>query len=138
MKKLSLLLAAFSLAACAGMASGGKAVNVTLSGDQEVPPVSVPGTGSGTIKVADDGSVSGSVTTTGVQGIMAHIHQGAKGKNGPVIIPLQKNGDTYTVPAGAKLTAAQLEAFKAGDLYVNVHTPAHKGGEVRAQLEPNS
>ncbi len=138
MKKLSLLLAAFSLAACAGMASGGKAVNVTLSGDQEVPPVSVPGTGSGTIKVADDGSVSGSVTTTGVQGIMAHIHQGAKGKNGPVIIPLQKNGDTYTVPAGAKLTAAQLEAFKAGDLYVNVHTPAHKGGEVRAQLEPYS
>ena len=34
---------------------------------------------------------------------MAHIHQGAKGQNGPVIVPLTKNGDTYSVPAGAKL-----------------------------------
>jgi hypothetical protein len=86
--------------------------------------------------VKSDGAVSGSVTTTGVQGTMAHIHQGAKGQNGPVIIPLTKSGDTYSVPAGAKLNDAQIKAFKAGDLYVNVHTAANKGGEVRGQLNP--
>jgi hypothetical protein len=67
---------------------------------------------------------------------MAHIHQGAKGVNGPVIIPLAKNGDTYTVPEGKKLTQAQMDALKAGNLYVNVHSNEYKGGEVRAQLQP--
>ena len=67
---------------------------------------------------------------------MAHIHQGAKGQNGPVIIPLAKNGDTYAVPEGKKLTQAQMDALKAGNLYVNVHSNEYKGGEVRAQLQP--
>jgi hypothetical protein len=80
--------------------------------------------------------VSGSVTTTGVEGTMAHIHQAAKGQNGPIIIPLTKSGDTYTVPAGAKLNDAQMKAFKEGNLYVNVHTARNKGGEVRGQLQP--
>ena len=115
---------------------GSGAVSVKLTGAEEVPALNVPGTGSGTIRVAEDGAVSGSVSTSGVPGIMAHIHQGAKGQNGPVIIPLTKSGDTYTVPAGAKLTPAQMSAFKAGGLYVNVHTPTHKGGEVRGQLQP--
>jgi hypothetical protein len=40
------------------------------------------------------------------------------------------------VPEGAKLTDAQMEAYKKGDLYVNVHTARHRGGEVRAQIVP--
>jgi len=40
------------------------------------------------------------------------------------------------VPAGAKLTPEQILAWKAGNLYVNVHTAEHPGGEVRAQLKP--
>jgi hypothetical protein len=115
---------------------GSNAISVKLSGAEEVPPVNASGSGSGSIRVAEDGTVSGSVTTTGVQGTMAHIHQGAKGTNGPVIVPLTKNGDTYSVPAGAKLNAAQMSALKAGNLYVNVHTNANKGGEVRGQLQP--
>jgi hypothetical protein len=125
-----------SLAACSSMPFGNRG-HVTLSGDQEVPAVMTSATGSGTITVDADKNVSGSVTTTGVAGTMAHIHIAAAGKNGPVIIPLTKSGDsTWMVPAGAKLTDAQYEAYKAGGLYVNVHSAAHKGGEVRAQLKP--
>jgi CHRD domain len=112
-------------------------MKLELSGTQEVPPVETAGKGSGTITVGDNKSVSGSVTTTGVNGVAAHIHMGAAGKNGPVIIPLTKSGDsTWSVPADAMLKDDQYTAFKAGDLYVNVHSPTHKGGEVRAQLKP--
>jgi hypothetical protein len=67
---------------------------------------------------------------------MAHIHMAAKGTNGPVIVPLTKNGDTWSVPKDRKLTPEQMKAFKEGRLYVNVHSVAHKGGEIRAQLQP--
>lgn len=115
---------------------GSGALSVKLSGAEEVPPVSTPGSGSGSFRVAEDGTITGSVTTKDVQGTMAHIHRGAKGQNGPIIVPLDKNGDTYTVPAGRKLTKEQLEDLKKGNLYVNVHTNANKGGEVRGQLQP--
>jgi hypothetical protein len=115
---------------------GSGAVSANLTGAEEVPPVSTTGSGSGSFRVAEDGTITGSITTKGVPGTMAHIHQGAKGQNGPVIVPLSKNGDTYSVPPGRKLTASQLQAFKAGNTYVNVHTAKNKGGEVRAQLQP--
>lgn len=110
-------------------------IKVTLSGANEVPPVTTSASGGGTITIGDDGSVSGSVTTTGLAGTAAHIHEGAAGKNGPVIVPFTKDGDTYKAPAGAKLTAVQIASFKAGDLYVNVHTAANPGGEIRGQLK---
>jgi hypothetical protein len=110
---------------------------VTLSGAQEVPPVTTSASGSGTITVGADKSVSGSVTTMGVAATAAHIHEGPSGKNGPVIVPLTKTSDNvFSVPAGAKLTDAQYESYKAGNLYVNVHSAANKGGEIRDQLKP--
>ena len=108
-----------------------------LTGDQEVPPVNTQAVGSGRITVAADGSVSGSIAVAGLAVTMAHIHLGAVGKNGPVIIPLTKTGDgVWSVPPGARLTSEQLQSYQAGDLYVNVHTEANKGGEIRAQLKP--
>ena len=124
------------LSGCAGMGAD-SGTKVALSGDQEVPPVSTSASGSGTITIGADKSVSGSVTTTGVAAAAAHIHVGAAGKNGPVIIPLTKTSDNvWSVSAGARLTDAQYESYKAGDLYVNVHSAAHKGGEIRGQLKP--
>ena len=111
-------------------------IKLTMAGDQEVPPVKTTGTGAGTIIVGTDKSVSGSVKTSGITGTAAHIHEAAAGQNGPVIVPLTQAGDTYTVPAGAKLTDAQFASFQAGKLYVNVHTAANPGGEIRAQLKP--
>ncbi len=133
------LAAAVALAVSAGFSAAafGGDVKVTLSGDQEVPPVKTAASGSGTITVGDDMSVKGSVMTTGVTATAAHIHIGGAGKNGPVIVPLTKSGDNgWAVGAGAKLTDDQMKAFKAGDLYVNVHSAANPGGEIRGQLKP--
>ena len=111
--------------------------NVILSGSQEVPPVTTTATGSGTIKALNDRSVSGSVTTSGVAGTAAHIHMGAKGTNGPVIVPLNKTGDNiWSVPASIRLNDTQYEAFGLGNLYVNVHSAANPGGEIRGQITP--
>ena len=111
-------------------------IKVTLKGDNEVPPVMTKASGGGTIVVKDDKTVSGSVATTGLDGTMAHIHLGASGTNGPVIVPLNREGvDKWVVPTGAKLSDDQYRAYKAGELYVNVHTAEHKGGEIRGQLK---
>jgi predicted small secreted protein len=141
--KLVLAIAAVVLAGCSTIQGampdwmpGSGAIKVNLTGTEQVPPLNVPGSGTGSFRVAEDGTITGSVTTKDVQGTMAHIHRGAKGTNGPIVVPLDKNGDTYTVPAGRKLTPAQIEDLKKGNLYVNVHTNRNKGGEVRAQLQP--
>lgn len=118
-------------------AASAKDVMVSLSGDQEVPAVTSNAKATGKITIADDKSVSGSIKTTGIAGMAAHIHEAAPGKNGPPIITLEKKGDSeWAVPAGAKLTDAQYESFKAGNLYVNVHSAEHKSGEIRTQLKP--
>ena len=131
-----LTLIAAVLAVGAGQAIAG-ATKVTLSGAQEVPAVETSATGSGTITVNDDMTVSGSVTTKGVKAVAAHIHEGALGMNGGVAVPLEKKSDNeWTVPAGAKFTDAQYKSYKAGNLYVNVHSDAHKAGEIRGQLKP--
>ena len=127
----TLLAASFSLASA-------KDEKITLSGAQEVPAVTTDAKGEGMIKIGMDKSVSGKVTTTGIEGTMGHIHEGAApGQNGPPIITLEKAADgSWTVPAGSKLTDEQYDAFKAGKLYVNIHSAAHKGGEIRAPLKP--
>jgi hypothetical protein len=122
--------------ACTSAAALAESMNVKLSGDQEVPAVKSSSAGSGSITINDDGSVSGSVTATGFTPTAAHIHEGKAGANGKVIVPFTKEGDTFSAPAGAKLTPDQMKAFKDGDLYVNIHSAAHPGGEVRAQLKP--
>lgn len=113
------------------------ATKVKLTGDEEVPAVKTAASGTGSFTISPDKSVSGSITTTGVDGTAAHIHEGPAGKNGPVIVPLTKGANnTWSVAPGAKLTDAQYQSYKSGNLYVNVHSAANKGGEIRAQLKP--
>ena len=109
----------------------------SLSGSQEVPPVTTSASGKTDITIKDDHSVTGGVTVSDMKGTAAHIHEAPAGKNGGVAVPLTKNSDTsFSVPAGTKLTEAQYSAYKAGNLYVNVHSATHPAGEVRAQLKP--
>lgn len=114
-----------------------KDVSIALSGAAETPPVQTSASGSGTLSIGEDRSVSGSVKTMGIESTAAHVHLGAPGKAGPPIITLTKGADgMWSVPAGSKLDDAQYASFKAGDLYVNVHSAAHKDGEIRGQLKP--
>jgi len=119
-----------------GAMGGGGAETLTLSGSNEVPAVNTPATGTAVVTIKPDKSVTVKVTVTGMTATASHIHEGAAGTNGPVIVPFTKTADnTFEAPAGAKVTDAQYESYKAGKLYVNVHSAAHPGGEVRAQLK---
>jgi len=126
-----------AIALTAAASAGAQTVQLSLNGAQEVPPVATSASGTGSITVGPDQSVTGSVTTVGVDGTMAHIHLAATGQNGPVIVPMVKTAEgVWSIPAGAKLNDAQLQSFKDGSLYINVHSAAFKGGEIRGQLKP--
>ena len=135
LSKLKLVFA-FTVA-LSSLAASAQTIKLALTGMQEVPAVTTAASGAGTIMIAPDMSVSGSVTTMGVEGTMAHIHMAAPGQNGPVVVPMTKTADNvWSIAAGAKLTEAQYQAFKDGNLYVNVHSASNKGGEIRAQMKP--
>jgi hypothetical protein len=133
------------LAACGGPGGGGSGSvsisattkTVTLNGAQENPSVTTAATGSGFISVDEaTGAVTGTVTTFGVvNATVAHIHEAAVGVNAAPIVELtQSQPGTWVVPEGATLTPAQVASFKAGNLYVNVHTSANPNGEIRGQV----
>jgi hypothetical protein len=131
-----LLIASTALSLLAGAAFA-KDVKVSLTGAEETPPVTTSATGEGKISIAKDHTVKGEIKTTGINGAAAHIHVGEPGQSGPPIITLTKGADgSWTVPEGSKLTDEQFASFTSGNLYVNVHSPDHKSGEIRAQLKP--
>jgi CHRD domain len=110
---------------------------LTLTGAQEVPEVDTLASASSSIVVGQDMSVTGDVETSEIEGTMAHIHQGALGVRGPIVVTLEKTSATqWSVPANTGLTAVQYEAYEASELYVNVHSVAHTSGEIRVQLIP--
>lgn len=126
---------AAALLALSGVVSAAE-ISVKLSGAQEVPAVTTGASGTGQFTVNDDLSISGTVKTTGIKATAAHIHEGAPGVNGGVAVPLTMKGENeWVVPPGSKLTAAQMQALKAGNLYVNIHSDAHKNGEIRGQMK---
>ena len=130
------LIAAAAFSLLAGAVSA-KDVKVSLTGAEETPPVTTSATGSGKISIAKDHTVKGEIKTVGINGVAAHIHLGPPGQSGPPIITLTKGSDgSWSVPDGSKLTDEQYASFTSGNLYVNVHSPDHKSGEIRAQLKP--
>jgi len=91
--------------ACGAMSVSAPAMDSTtmLTGSQEVPPVDTKATATSSIAVGDDMSVTGSVTVSGIEATMAHIHEGAFGVSGPPIVTLVNLGQVYLrafVPGG--------------------------------------
>ncbi|MBI3464797.1 MAG: peptidylprolyl isomerase [Planctomycetes bacterium] len=134
--------------------SGFYDTHATLNGAQEAPtPVTTAATGTATLTF-DPGTGTFSLDVR-VQGITlaqltaAHIHRGAVGVAGPVILDLdasqwvadgtgiRRTINSASFVSDANFTAAEkMAALLAGDTYVNVHTTAHAGGEIRGQLTP--
>ena len=116
----------------------GRVVRVaTLSGASEVPPVTSAASGSAIVAVHPRSmALTGVASFSGLTASAAHIHTGAAGVNGPVTIGLTLVGNSASVPAGTVLTEAQFADLVNGLQYVNVHTSANPGGEIRGQLRP--
>jgi len=125
-------------AAGAGAAAKPQVLNATLGGGQEVPKA---GTGQGTARLTLDpatGRVCFSIKLQGVGRTAAgHIHKGAKGKAGDVVVPL------YAKPTRAPKGCVKAPSTsivkqilkKPGKYYVNVHTAEFPGGAARGQLK---
>lgn len=116
-------------------------IAVPMNGAQEVPPVATAGTGLGNLTVNTlTGAISGVVNFSGLAtpSTAGHIHMGAVGVNGPVIVPLigglGVTAGFMSVPPGAVLLPAQLVALRTNGLYLNIHTTANLGGEIRGQI----
>ena len=116
-------------------------LKAALSGKEEVPGPGVdPGIGAITFDVAGTRGCYDLKVTMGEKPLKAHIHQGAKGVSGPVVVDLKPTFEpgesAFTAASCVDLTpelAGQLVADPAG-YYVNVHSAAHPEGAMRGQL----
>ena len=116
-------------------------VTFGLSGSQEIPQVTTEASGGGyALFDTTDNGVTLAVATSGVEdATMAHIHTGFAGVNGGVLVALtQDTGDANLWVSGGEinLDEATAELLLSGGHYVNVHTPANPGGELRGQITP--
>ena len=109
----------------------------TLDGKSEVPANTSAGKGTADIDYdAASKKLTYKLTYSGLSGpaTAAHFHGPAEaGKNAGVAVPIA-NAGTSPVEGSATLTDAQAADLMAGKLYVNVHTAANPGGEIRGQV----
>lgn len=161
MKKLSaLILALVALTGMAAIAVAAPAPTQTfsahLSGRNETPPVDTSGQGQFSARLSKDGTkLFFRLNVANLKNITAaHLHMAPKGQDGDVVVTLY-NGPTKTVRQRALLakgtiTAAELsgplagetlkdlvDAMKAGNVYVNVHTTENPDGAIRGQVRKN-
>jgi hypothetical protein len=115
-------------------------IDVEVTAAEVFPRTNSAATGTGQLTFnLVTGAVSGGVTVTGINATVAHIHNGIAGTDGPVIVDFVQSGtdpNRWDVETGGALTADQVNALLAGQLYVNVHSAANPGGEIRGQIKP--
>jgi hypothetical protein len=144
----SLLLRA-GLAACTvSLALGGCALvrpsqkveifEAALSAAQEVPPAASSGSGQAEVQFDTLTQVmKWKVNYTGLTGPVtgAHIHGPAgPGQNAGIAVPFGGNLNASPIQGEARLTPQQADQLMSGQWYVNLHTAANPGGEIRGQL----
>ena len=112
------------------------AYKADLKGSEEVPAVTSAGVGPAEIKYdTATKKLTWKVTFSGLSGpaTAAHFHGLAdQGKSAGVVVPIA--GITSPMEGSATLTDAQAAELAAGKWYINVHTDANKGGEIRSQV----
>jgi hypothetical protein len=120
----------------AGSMAASKTISVKIDGKQESPAGSPTGKGSAKITLNDTkGQVCFKLSWSGIgTPSAAHIHKAAKGKAGPVVIPLFSGTPKKSGCVSAKKSLVAAIAKKPGSYYVNVHTAKFPNGAVRGQL----
>jgi hypothetical protein len=112
-------------------------MKATLDGKAEVPPNASTGTGTADIDYDPaTKKLSWKLTYSGLSGpaTAAHFHGPAEaGKNGGVAVAIP-NATASPAEGSATLTDAQAADLTSGKYYVNVHTAANPGGEIRGQV----
>ncbi len=152
---IATLIAVFAAMAVYGAGSKAPHYWTAMTGAKEVPPVETKATGQATFTVSPDArSIRYTVTVIGIMNpTLAHIHAGAPGKNGPVVVVLYPvsgftpkgnvlasgviTSSSLVGPLKGKTIADLLKAVKSGNTYVNVHTKAHPDGEIRGWIVAN-
>ncbi|TVQ81488.1 MAG: CHRD domain-containing protein [Phycisphaeraceae bacterium] len=135
---------AAALVAVAGVAQGDHLINVfvEMNGANEVPPVVTEATGILT-GVLDTTALTFSFSWDIVDALngtptVAHFHRAGVGVNGPVIFDIGTPAGGPPWPLQGNLvwdmTSADVDDLLAGLIYVNFHTEAHPGGEIRGQI----
>jgi hypothetical protein len=136
---LMLLVAAVAVPDTAGaIEAGGRSLSATLTGAAEVPgPGDPDGTGTASLTVNPGlGQICNQLTVSGIApATAAHIHLGAVGVAGPVVVPLEPPTDGSSsgcTEVSRELALAILTS--PSDYYVNVHNAEFPAGAVRGQL----
>ncbi|MBE2198541.1 MAG: S8 family serine peptidase [Anaerolinea sp.] len=107
----------------------------TLDGSQEVPPNASTASGTGTFAYnLLTKQLTWNIAHDVAAPTAAHIHSGAVGVNGPIQVPLDHTVNPMV--GSATLTDAQQGMLVNQLLYVNIHTAAFPGGEIRGQIVP--
>ena len=107
-----------------------------LSGANETPANASTATGTANFSYKTSTRIlSGTVTYSGMTAVAAHIHKGEAGVPGDVVFALGESPLTSPI----NFTSPPLDATQEADLmnnlyYVNIHSDAFPGGEIRAQL----
>lgn len=142
MRKTALVVGLFAAVAAWPMAHAAMtSYKANLSAGAEVPPVQSAGTGTAAVNLdTATKQLSWRVEYAGLSGPLAaaHIHCGAPaGGNAGVAVPLGAAPNLGSPLQGTgTMTDAQMQQLQSGQCYVNLHTAANKGGEIRGQLAP--
>lgn len=111
------------------------AFTISADASQEIPANASAATAAGTFTLDQTTlALTGSVTVTGTVATAAHIHGGLAGGNGGVVMALEVDGATISVPADTTLAADQMQSMLNGEYYLNIHSAEFGGGEIRDQL----
>jgi len=135
--RMILALLATATAFAPALAAGPVTIKVALTGAAEVPTGDPDGTGTASVTIDPaKGQICYTLTAAGIDtATMAHLHKGAAGVAGPVVVPLDPpatGSSTGCKPVEPAVITAILAA--PSDYYVNIHTAAFPKGALRGQL----
>lgn len=115
-----------------------QAYNVSLSGSNQPNPVNTTATGIAIVRINEDNKLFSKTTISNLESSdtlrYAHIHIGATGVNGPVILNLADTKDDFGTTQTRMISAGLADSIATKMIYINVHSNFSPGGKIRGQI----